>query len=346
MLPFEQIFIILVAVHLLTIALFYIVKRSKISSKFKSSSDHPANVGNIATQLGGVVIVPVTIFASLIIFFTFKNIPLNTQLVFCAHFTLLFLIGMYDDFQPIPAWVRLTIHIANAISITIIIFQITGYSGLAEVVSILGIITPSIFMVLAISWMINAVNFIDGMDLFLFVNILPGCLLFSVLGFSASELSYISLVLLIFSSALIGFAWFNKPNASIYMGDSGTLCIGFLLSACAVFILAGYGSIAGFIPFTYILVDTTFTLIDRAMKAENVLGSHNHHAYQIARRNGKTENTIRLSCFTINILNTGMAYVCFVFEHSLLWQFFMASIALSLSTFTFFFFRKSKITRV
>jgi UDP-N-acetylmuramyl pentapeptide phosphotransferase/UDP-N-acetylglucosamine-1-phosphate transferase len=196
-------------------------------------------------------------------------------------------------------------------------------------------------MVLAISWLINAVNFIDGMDLFLVVNIIPGCLLFSILGMNADEFYFISVIYLVFSSALLGFVWFNRPMASIYMGDAGTLCIGLLLSSTAVYILAQYGSIAGFIPFTYIMVDTTYTLLHRAIKGLNVLKSHNHHAYQIAMRNGKTKNSIRLSCFLVSIANAGLAYVCFAYEHAILWQILMAGIALGLSTLTFVFFRKA-----
>ena len=346
MILFGQIFIILIAVHLLTIGSLFVAKRSRISAKFTASSDHPANIGNSATQLGGLVIVPITLCACFLAFYTLKNIPIYTQLIFCVPFLLLYLIGIIDDFKPIPAGIRLSIHIANAISVTIIIFNITQYSGLGEVVSTLGFIVPSIFMILAISWMINSVNFIDGMDLFLVVNIIPGCLFFALLVLGSLEFYYISVIFLTFSSALLGFVWFNRPKASIYMGDAGTLCIGFLLSSCAIYILARYGSIAGFIPFTYILTDTTFTLIQRAIKGENVLKSHNNHAYQIAIRNGKTENRVRFICFMISFANIGMACICFIVEHSFLGQFLMASMALALSTFAFFYFRKPKLTHV
>lgn len=338
-----QIFIILIAVHLLTIIGFYTVKRHKISQKLKSSSDHPANTGNVASQIGGLVIVPIILCACLLAFNTFRNIPYFTQLVFCAPFIFLFLVGIVDDLKPIPAWIRLTIYIANAISVTIVIFEITQYSGLSQLILTLGVVVPSIFIVLAISWFINAANFIDGMDLFLVVNITPGCLLLSALGFSAPEFYIISIIFLIFSSALLGFVWFNRPQASVYMGDAGTLCIGLLLGSTAIYILAQYGSIAGFIPFMYILVDTTYTVIQRASKKQNILKSHNHHAYQIAMRNGKTESVIRLNCFIVSILNAGLAYLCFLYEHELSWQVISVCIALGLSTVTFIFFKKQKL---
>ena len=338
-----QIYIILIAVHILTVAILYILKQSKISQKFKSSTDHPANTGKVASQIGGLVITPIVLFACFYTFNTLRDIPYFTQLVFCVPFVFLFLIGLVDDLKPIPAWIRLTIHITNAISVTIVILEITQYSGLGQLILALGFLVPSIFMVLAISWFINAVNFIDGMDLFLVVNIIPGCLLLSALGFSEPEFDFISIIFLIFSSALLGFAWFNRPKASVYMGDAGTLCIGFLLGSAAIYILAKYGSVAGFIPFTYIMVDTTYTLIQRASKRQNILKSHNHHAYQVAIRNGKSENSVRINGLILSVVNTGLAQLCFVFEHELLWQMVTAGIALSLSTLVFVSFKKQNL---
>jgi UDP-N-acetylmuramyl pentapeptide phosphotransferase/UDP-N-acetylglucosamine-1-phosphate transferase len=338
-----KISIILFAVHLLTAVSFYILRRTRISEKFRSSVSHPANFGKTAIQLGGLVIVPISLISCCIIFYTYGHVSLHTQLIICMPFILLFIIGIVDDLKPIPAWTRLIIHVATAISITLIILQTTKYAGLVEITRVLGMILPSVFMVLAITWMINTVNFIDGMDLFLVVNILPGILLFSFLSLILPEYLYISVIFLIFLSSLLGFVWFNRPTASIYMGDSGTLCIGFLLSSNGVFILAQYGSIAGFIPFSYILIDTTFTILNRASKRENLFKTHNHHAYQVASRNGINENTIRFSCFLVCIINASLGYLCFLFEHAILWQCLTAGVSFLLSTIVFFYFH-TKIT--
>ena len=78
-------------------------------------------------------------------------------------------------------------HVACSISITLLIYKLTNFSGLERLTPYFGIIIIGILMVLAVSWMINTVNFIDGMDLFLVVNILPGCLLFSLLYFVSAN---------------------------------------------------------------------------------------------------------------------------------------------------------------
>lgn len=342
----EQVLFVLFAVHLSTVISFYILRQNKISEKFRSSISHPANFGKTAIQLGGLVIVPITLIACCITLYLYGDISLNTQLIICILFILLFIIGIVDDFKPILAWARLIIHVAVAISITIIVLQTTWFSGLEKVTSILGIMLPSVVMVLTITWMINAVNFIDGMDLFLVVNILPGVLLFSFLNFLLPEYFCISVIFLIFLSSLLGFTWFNRPAASIYMGDSGTLSIGFLLSSNGILILAQYGSIAGFIPFSYILTDTTFTMLNRASKRQNLFKSHNHHAYQAASRNGIKENTIRFSCFLVCIINASLAYLCFIFEHAILWQCLTAGVSILLSTILFLYFHAAKASHI
>ena len=337
----EQIVIILVATHLVTIVSFYILKQANSSEKLRSSKQHPANMGKTALQVGGLVIIPITLISLFAIFLTINPIPIDIQFMFALPVIFLFIIGLIDDLKPISAPIRLAIHFANAITITVLVFELTQFSGLSVITDVAGVILPSIFIVLAISWMVNTTNFIDGMDLFLIVNILPGCILFGLLhGITNSDVS-VSMIFLVLISSLLGFSWFNRPSATVYMGDAGTLCIGFLIGSCGIYILAKYGSIAGFIPFTYILVDTTLTLFDRLKAGKNLLKSHNGHAYQIAAKNGKSDNTIRSLCFITSIFNTALAYICFTYNHVFTGQVILGVVAFTLSTTVFFYLRQN-----
>lgn len=225
----EQIIILLIAVHLVTVFGFFALKHFRLSEKLRSSHTHPANLGNTAFQVGGLVIVPITILAVISLFYMSKSIPLEIQLIFCLPILLLFITGFIDDYQPISATLRLAIQIASVISITIFIYQITEYTGLGKITSAAGYIAPSVFMIITVCWFINTTNFIDGMDLFLVVNVVPGSLLFAFLYLQTGQDFLTSAIFLIFLSSLTGFVWFNRPKASIYMGDAGALCIGALL---------------------------------------------------------------------------------------------------------------------
>lgn len=87
--------------------------------------------------------------------------------------------------------------------------------------------------------------------------------------------------------------------------------------------LAKYGSIAGFIPFTSILVDTTFTLVRIVASGNNPLKSHSGHAYQIAAKNGKSENGIRTLYFTVSAINAFLAFLCFHFDHAIYCSYYL-----------------------
>lgn len=336
----QQIFVLLFVVHILTIIGFIVLKKIRVTERLRSSDIHPANLGKTALQLGGIIVVPLILAVSIFMTNYLEIISIKLQILIILPFILLFFTGVLDDFQPIRAPVRLIIHIINTTTIVIAIYQLTNFSGLSIFTENLGIIVPSIFMIIATTWMINTTNFIDGMDLFLVFSILPGCTLAVLHHYITGSDIMLSFIFSIFISALLGFAWFNIPKASIYMGDSGTLCIGLLLGSYGAFMLAKYGSIAGFMPFAYILVDATFTLLNRFKKNMYVFKSHNQHAYQIARRMGKTENSIRLHCLSASVLNTIFAYLCFKMNHEILWQVFFGIAAFLVSSIVFFMLKK------
>jgi len=139
----------------------------------------------------------------------------------------------------------------------------------------------SLFMtVFLLVWMINLYNFMDGIDGMaisgaLFISILASVLSFISGGF---ELSII-FILLAFSS--IGFLLYNWPPARIFMGDSGSIFLGYCFGALIL-----KSSINGdisfwvwIIIFSYFWVDTTVTLLLRIVIVKKYL-PHRSHAYQ------------------------------------------------------------------
>jgi UDP-N-acetylmuramyl pentapeptide phosphotransferase/UDP-N-acetylglucosamine-1-phosphate transferase len=329
----------LIAVFVVSFVSIASLVRANITEKLRSSSHHPANFGKTAIQVGGLVIIPVTVITGLVYYYLVANISLYNLILFAIPVLFLFAIGVIDDINPISAPIRLAAHLVNAGYITVFTFELTGFIGLREIITWVGFFLPAVFMLLAITWMINSINFIDGMDWFLVSTILPGVILYSSLQYLLPQGFLLSNLFLLLLSALLAFSWFNKPSASVYMGDAGTLCIGLFLGINGIFILAVYGSIAGFMPFAYILVDTTYTLIIRIFTKLHPFKSHNHHAYQIARRNGCNETVIRGICFLSSIFNTLLALVCFEMGHTLAWQLMLGGIALMTSSGVFMFLR-------
>lgn len=135
--------------------------------------------------------------------------------------------------------------------------------------------------VIATLWLTNLYNFMDGMDGFAGGMAVIGFGTLSVLGWWQDDMLFAGCALVV-SAAVAGFLWFNFPPARIFMGDSGSTTLGFLVAAFAV-----WGSRRGVAPvwlsavvFTPFVVDATVTLLRRALRGEAVWRAHRSHYYQ------------------------------------------------------------------
>ncbi|MGB8630504.1 MAG: glycosyl transferase, partial [Xanthobacteraceae bacterium] len=107
--------------------------------------------------------------------------------------------------------------------------------------------------------------------------------------------------------AMIGFAFFNRPVATLFLGDVGSLPIGILLG-WLLLQLAGSGArtAAVLLPLYY-LADSTITLIGRAMKGEPVWQAHRSHFYQRATDHGVRVIEIVARVFIVNVILAALA---------------------------------------
>ncbi|MDR3413185.1 MAG: MraY family glycosyltransferase, partial [Formivibrio sp.] len=150
------------------------------------------------------------------------NLPLVLHLL--PALAVVFGIGLIDDIVTVPPWVRLS---AEAIAATfawfggVQIYAINGYSFSGDIVS----------LIVTVLWIVtcaNAINLIDGVD-----GLATGVSLFaSVTMLIAALLDHnfpMALALMPLAGALLGFLRFNFTPASIFLGDCGSLTIGFLL---------------------------------------------------------------------------------------------------------------------
>ena len=139
------------------------------------------------------------------------------------------------------------------------------------------------FSILLLMWMTNLYNFMDGMD-----GLAGGM---AVIGFGficglalASGHPALALVALCVVAASTGFLAFNMPPAKIFMGDIGSIPLGFLAGGLA---LAGiqhrvFDPWVPAIIFSPFIVDATVTLLRRAARGEKVWQAHREHYYQRA----------------------------------------------------------------
>lgn len=131
-------------------------------------------------------------------------------------------------------------------------------------------------------WFVNLFNFMDGIDGIAAVetaSIGLGLGLVLIVTLGGLELAFLGLLC---AAAALGFLWWNWHPARIFLGDVGSVPLGFLLGWLLLAAAAdGYWAAALILPLYY-LADASLTLARRAWRGEKVWEGHATHFYQRA----------------------------------------------------------------
>ena len=158
-----------------------------------------------------------------------------------------------------------------------------------------------ILLVIGTLWFVNLVNFMDGLDWMTVVEIVPitvAIAAIGLIGFLPWQDVVISLAL---CGAMIGFAFFNRPVAKLFLGDVGSLPIGLLLGWLLIVLGGSGGRIAAALLPLYYLADSTITLLRRALRGEPVWQAHRSHFYQRATDRGFRVIDVVARVFAVNV---------------------------------------------
>jgi len=170
-------------------------------------------------------------------------------------------------------------------------------------------LAPSL-TVLGLMWVANLYNFMDGMDGFAGGMTVLG---FGMLGYLAwiGGSQELALLALLISAAAAGFLFFNLPPARVFMGDVGSVPLGFLAGTLAV--LGVHDGVfdlwAPLLIFSPFIVDATVTLLRRLSRGVKVWQAHREHYYQRLvlagwshRKTVLAEYVLMLACGTTAVL--------------------------------------------
>lgn len=157
-------------------------------------------------------------------------VPLNTyRWLIIGASTFLFLVGLADDLLHIKPYQKLIGQVMGSAFII--------YYGLSLPWTSYSLLN----MALTIFWLIgitNALNLLDNMD-GLAAGIAVIAASFLALSFMSAGQTTEALMLIMFAGALLGFLVYNSNPASIFMGDSGSMFIGFFLASAALVNVSG-----------------------------------------------------------------------------------------------------------
>ena len=185
-----------------------------------------------ATRSGGLPMFLI-VFSAAIYFYITGNEIFDFSIL--IPISLLFIIGLYDDIYEVDFKLKFIFQIIAAkilIDYGYIIDNFHGIFGLYD----LNRIFAQIFTIFIIVAIINAINFIDGIDGLAALIVGIFIILYEFFSANTTDFRILSLIIL---SLLASFLYFNiKKEKKIFLGDSGSLFLGGLVSVYVLNILS------------------------------------------------------------------------------------------------------------
>jgi UDP-N-acetylmuramyl pentapeptide phosphotransferase/UDP-N-acetylglucosamine-1-phosphate transferase len=224
---------------------------------------------------GGIALVPVVLFAWMML--AVAGLAPGAALGITALAAALALVSWYDDLGELAFGWRLGAHlIAAALGATYLLGPAPVFQGL------LPPLADRIVAALLWAWFINLYNFMDGIDGITCVETIAlglGVVLVAQLSGDAAHVAAPALTL---AAGALGFLRWNWPRAGIFLGDVGSVPLGFL-TGWLLLLLATQGQWApALILALYYLADSSVTLLRRLLRRERIWQAHRSHFYQRA----------------------------------------------------------------
>lgn len=272
----HNVFIIVFVTFLTSLLLVPIVKKIAVHINAMDEPNERKIHKVPMPRLGGLAIY----FSFLLGYILYGEI--NTQMIsiLIASF-LLIIVGIFDDIKSVPARYKFLFQVIAA---SIVVLY--GNLGFTEI-SFLGLkfyfnsVVNDIIAIIFIVGITNAINLIDGLD-----GLASGVsaiyfLTIAIIAIILNRLGGLDIILsLIMLGSTLGFLFHNFPPAKIFMGDTGSLFLGFMISIIA---LLGY-KVTTFtslvVPVVILAIpifDTAFAIFRRLLKGQNIAVADKEH---------------------------------------------------------------------
>ncbi|MEO8727306.1 MAG: MraY family glycosyltransferase [Acidobacteriaceae bacterium] len=266
---------------------------------------------NTTPRLGGVAIFTAFSLSLLLSDALLKRLGLHDFNIGIRHSSLamvvfasgiVFALGLIDDLVDCSPFTKILVEIAAASLIFVAGVRIGSFPYLGQQ---FGATLSYIITVAFVVLVTNAFNLIDGMD-----GLAAGSALFSTVAVGVvAALNHRNPILLIatgLAGVLIGFLRFNFNPASIFLGDSGSLFIGFLLSAAAI---SGTQKLPTFVAvvfpimvFAIPMLDATLSILRRTLRGQPIFVADRDHIHHRLLMRGFTQRQAVLLLYAISCL--------------------------------------------
>lgn len=280
----------ILAVLSLILHSFYVHSRFGVKDVPNERSLHDA----VTKKSGGMFFIPV--FLVSVFYLLFSQTEANS-LVFpkeqnqrigiyllLAGVLIFCILGFVDDLYHLSPKLRLFLELSFVAVFLVWTNPEITFFGVISLPKSVQIFALTVFLVFAV----NLVNFMDGMDWYLVTTLFLSYFSLASVApqfYAIGHFGY-SLYLILMIS-MFGFIYYNFPKAKLFMGDSGSLSLGFFVLALPLFVGKWENSNSNvwdvtnyFYLFPYFWLDGIFILIKRFFQKKHLFSAHREHLYQ------------------------------------------------------------------
>ncbi len=238
-------------------------------------------IGGVAIFLAAVTAILAVLLANQAVAREFRSVGLQLgMLLGMAAF--IFLVGLVDDLQGLPARVKLIAEVTAAVALCTVGVRISRIAVTDHFVLPFG----DWGYVLTVLWIVgitNAVNLSDGLDGLAAGVSAIACAVIALFAMYSQNL-IMTIFMLALLGGLCGFLFYNFNPAQIFMGDCGSLFVGFTIAASSIMCLTKSSVLVGLaLPVLALgipIFDTFFAMLRRFLERRSLFApdrSHFHH---------------------------------------------------------------------
>jgi UDP-GlcNAc:undecaprenyl-phosphate/decaprenyl-phosphate GlcNAc-1-phosphate transferase len=305
-----------------SILLTPLVKKLAFKIGATDKPNHRKVHSRIMPRLGGLAI-----FLSFIIGILLLKPEGEYHLPIVIGGLIIILTGMFDDVKEISPKVKLAGQIAAAAVIVIygglkVEFINLPFGGIID----FGYLSIPITMI----WIIgitNAINLIDGLDGL--AGGVSSIALFSIAGMAiVMGNQYVTVMALIVAASTLGFLFYNFHPAKIFMGDTGALFLGYIISVLSLLGYKNVTFISLIIPVIILGVpisDTFFAIIRRLVNKQPLSAPDKSHLHHCLLRSGFSH---RQTVLLIYAMAAVFGLAAFIFSQATVWGSLIVILAL------------------
>jgi UDP-GlcNAc:undecaprenyl-phosphate/decaprenyl-phosphate GlcNAc-1-phosphate transferase len=214
----------------------------------------------------------------------------------------IFLLGLWDDVRGMSASAKFVGQVIIATAVFVAGVRIGGFTLPGGYVELPFLVSAF----LTVGWLVliaNAFNLIDGSD-----GVAAGAALFAAVAIGVASLFgsnyYGAFLAFVVAGATLGFLFFNFPPASIFLGDCGSLFLGFMLAGVGVITSQkGPTALAIAIPvvsFGLPILDTMLAVVRRVLRREGIFNADRGHIHHRLLDLGHSPRNVALLLYGIS----------------------------------------------